>query len=64
MIFASVDLPAPFSPTKPWMLPAGISKSTSLRTGVENDLQIALATIAWRGSPRFIAWPAGRSGRR
>ena len=45
MILASVGLPAPFSPTKPWMLPRGISKSTACNTGVENALQIPLAEI-------------------
>ena len=29
MIFISVDLPAPFSPTNPWISPGNSAKSTS-----------------------------------
>src|SRR5579871_1152054 len=29
MIFISVDLPAPFSPTRPWISPSASAKSTS-----------------------------------
>src|SRR5215510_8253207 len=41
MIFISVLLPAPFSPTRPWISPAFRAKSTSLRACTPpNDLQM------------------------
>src|SRR5215470_3442764 len=41
MIFISVLLPAPFSPTRPWISPALRAKSTSLRACTPpNDLQM------------------------
>src|SRR5918995_883971 len=41
-MFISVDLPAPFSPTTPWMVPRGICRSTFL--------------LAWTG-PKRLSMP-------
>ena len=41
-MFISVDLPAPFSPTMPWIVPAGICRSTAL--------------LAWTG-PKRLSMP-------
>src|ERR1041384_2898331 len=41
MIFISVDLPAPFSPTSPWISPARSTKSTSRSAATPpNDLEM------------------------
>ena len=41
MIFISVDLPAPFSPTRPWISPARSAKSTSRSAATPpNDLEM------------------------
>src|SRR5215217_2096782 len=41
MIFISVDLPAPFSPTRPWISPARSTKSTSRKAATPpNDLEM------------------------
>ena len=54
-IFISVDLPAPFSPTRPWTWPARSSRSTSSSTVCPTKRFVrprALSTT----SP--LAWPA------
>src|SRR5882757_1411757 len=41
MIFIRVDLPAPFSPTRPWISPRRSTKSTSLSAATPpNDLEM------------------------
>src|SRR6185312_13613789 len=45
MIFISVDLPAPFSPTSPWISPGRSAKSTSRRAATPpNDLEMPCMT--------------------
>src|SRR5258708_9327690 len=56
MIFISVLLPAPFSPTRPWISPADSAKSTPRSASTPPK-----AFVIPRNS-RMGAWPRGMSG--
>src|SRR5215203_501328 len=50
MIFTSVDLPAPFSPTSAWISPARSSKSTPSRARAPAN-RLTMPSMRRRGSP-------------
>src|SRR5437868_1431890 len=63
MIFASVDLPAPFSPTRPCTSPARSSKSTPRRARTPaNSLTMPTARTAAGGCPAAVSCSLTGSG--